>query len=98
MIVIGGINRRKAQTVLDRGEDEEATEEQMMTLAGEKKLARENQSRANGLIIGGSVLTAVLLAGGATMVAFGARRRWRYLAFAPEMGRGYAGLNLQGRF
>lgn len=98
MIIIGGINRRKAQTVLDRGEDEDATDEQMMMLASEKDLARENQSRANGLIIGGSVLTGVLLAGGATMVAIGARRRWRYLAFTPEMGRGYAGLSLQGRF
>ncbi len=98
MIVIGGINRRKAQTVLDRGESEDATEAEMMSLASEKKLARENQSRANGLIIGGSVLTAVLLASGATMLGIGVRRRLSYIAFAPEMGRGYVGVSLQGRF
>jgi len=98
MIVIGGINRRKAQTVLDRSQSEDATESEMMTFASEKKLAEENQSRANGLIIGGSVLTAVLLASGATMLGVGVRRRLSYIAFAPEMGRGYVGVSLQGRF
>ncbi|MBV1859422.1 MAG: hypothetical protein KUG77_13500 [Nannocystaceae bacterium] len=98
MIVIGGINRRKARRVLDREESEDATEAEMMTLASEKKEARENRARANGLIIGGSVVTAVLLASGATMLGIGLRRRLRYMAFSPDVGRGYVGLSLQGRF
>ncbi len=98
MIIVGGINRRKSRRVLDREYAEDATETQMMTLDAEKELARENRRRANGLIIAGSITTAVLLAGGATMLGIGLKRRMRYMAFAPEMGRGYAGLSLQGRF
>lgn len=98
MIIVGGINRRKARRVLDRENDEDATEAEMTMLEAEKNLARENRRRANGLIIGGSVATAVLLAGGATMLGIGLRRRMRYMAFVPETGRGYVGLSLQGRF
>ncbi len=98
MIIIGGINRRKARRVLDRENGEDATEAEMSMLEAEHKLARENRTRANGLIIAGSVTTAVLLAGGATMLGIGIRRRLRYMAFAPNMGRGYVGLSLQGRF
>jgi len=99
MIIVGGINRRKATRVLDEENDEDATEaEMMMMLDAEKELARENRRRANGLIIAGSVTTAVLLAGGAAMLGIGIKRRMRYMAFTPSMGRGYAGLRLQGRF
>ncbi len=98
MIIIGGINRGKANDVLDRKDAEDATEAEMMMLESEKEVARDNRSRANGLIIGGSIATTVLLAGGATMLGIGIRRRLRYMAFAPNMGRGYVGLSLQGRF
>lgn len=98
MIIIGGINRGKAQDVLDKENAEDATEAEMMMLEAEKDLAEDNRRRANGLIIGGSITTAVLLGGGAAMLGIGIRRRLRYMAFAPNMGRGYVGLSLQGRF
>jgi len=88
MIIIGGINRRKAKEIRD---DEESTD-------GERQNARENIKRADGLIIAGSVVTGVLIAGGATMLGIGIRRRMRYVAFAPQLERGYVGLSLQGRF
>lgn len=88
MIIIGGINRRKAVEIRD---DEMETDER-------RDEARDNVGRANGLIIAGSVVTAVLLAGGATMLGIGIRRRMRYMAFSPQLNRGYVGLSLQGRF
>ena len=88
MIIIGGINRRKAVEIRD---DEMETDER-------RDEARDNVRRANGLIVAGSVVTAVLLAGGATMLGIGIRRRMRYMAFSPQLNRGYVGLSLQGRF
>ncbi|MBL4684249.1 MAG: hypothetical protein JKY37_06650 [Nannocystaceae bacterium] len=52
----------------------------------------------DALIVTGAVLGTIMLAGGATMLAFGIRRRVRYLAVAPTMGRGYVGVSLGGRF
>ena len=50
------------------------------------------------MVIAGSVLTGVLLVGGAVMLGFGIRRRIRYMAFAPQVGRGYVGIGVNGRF
>lgn len=88
MIIIGGVNRRKAVEIRD---DEMETDER-------RDEARDDIRQANGLIIAGSVVTAVLLAGGATMLGLGIRRRMRYMAFSPQLNRGYVGLSLQGRF
>ena len=88
MIVIGGGNRRKAVKIRD---DE-------MSTPAEISNAKDNIKRANGLLIAGSVTTAVLLAGGAAMLGIGIKRRLRYMAFSPSLDRGYVGLSLQGRF
>jgi hypothetical protein len=88
MIIIGGINRRKAVEIRDDDMETDARREE----------ARDNVRRANGLIVAGSVVTGVLLAGGATMLGIGIRRRMRYMAFSPQLNRGYVGLSLQGRF
>jgi hypothetical protein len=88
MIIVGGINRRKAKEIRD---DEESTD-------SERSNAKDNIKRADGLIIAGSVVSGVLIAGGATMLGIGVRRRLRYLAFSPTFDRGYVGLGVQGRF
>ncbi len=88
MIIIGGLNRKKAKDIRD---DDMSTDD-------EKDNARDNIRRANGLIIAGSITTALLLAGGATMLGIGIKRRMRYMAFSPQINRGYVGLSLQGRF
>ncbi len=88
MIIVGGVNRKKAVKVRD---DEESSD-------AEVRVAKDNVRRANALIIAGSVVTGVLLAGGATMLGLGIRRRLRYLAFSPQLDRGYVGLGVQGRF
>lgn len=88
MIIVGGINRRKAKDIRD---DEESTD-------AERSNAKDNIKRADGLIIAGSVVSGVLIAGGAAMLGIGIRRRMRYMAFAPTFNRGYVGLSLQGRF
>lgn len=88
MIVVGGLNRRKAVKIRD----------DMASTDGEIANAEDNIKRANGLIIAGSVTSAVLLAGGAVMLGIGIKRRLRYMAFSPTLDRGYVGLSLQGRF
>ena len=88
MIVVGGLNRRKAVRIRDNDESND----------DEVANAKDNIKRANGLIIAGSVTSAVLLAGGAAMLGIGIKRRLRYMAFAPTLDRGYVGLSLQGRF
>jgi len=60
--------------------------------------AEDRKRNANAMLISGSVLLAVLTAGGATMLAIGIRRRVRYMAFAPSMGPGYVGVGVRGRF
>ncbi len=64
----------------------------------ERNDADDRGRTGNALIISGSILTGVLLAGGATMLGIGIRRRMRYLAFTPQMNRGYVGVSLRGRF
>jgi len=90
MIIIGASQRRRAKRA-ESNEDESSSDEV-------RKRNDDNLRRANGLIIAGSVVTAVLLAGGATMLGIGIKRRLRYLAFSPTIDRGYVGLSLQGRF
>jgi hypothetical protein len=90
MIIIGAVRAKDAKGEYD---DAEADMDQAGMDAADKKGAR-----ANGLIIGGSVATGVLLAAGGTLLGIGLRRRIRYQAFAPAFGPQYVGLRISGRF
>ena len=98
MIIVGGARRREADNILKREASPEATDREVAKLASDAQRAREDRSRANGLIVAGSVVTGLLVAGGATMLGLGSRRRMRYMAFTPAMDRRSVGFSLQGRF
>jgi hypothetical protein len=90
MIIIGAKRAKDA-----RGDYRDARE--AMDEDGMKDADRRGR-RSNGLIAGGAVMTGVFLAGGATMLALGIRRRVRYQAFTPVMGPQYVGIGWSGRF
>nr|MCH9684800.1 hypothetical protein [Deltaproteobacteria bacterium] len=90
LIIVGAIRRRAARRDLD------AAREQMDD--GAARDAERDRRSANAMLVSGSVLTGVLSAAGFTMLGIGINRRVRYMAFAPELRRGYAGLSLTGRF
>lgn len=60
--------------------------------------AEDHKRSANAMLISGSVLCGVLLAGGATMLGIGIRRRVRYMAVTPTFGPQYVGIGVGGRF
>lgn len=87
LIVVGSsISKRASRDSADADTDAEMDEVDRKGKTGD------------ALIITGAVLGTVMLAGGATMLAFGIRRRVRYLAVAPNVGRGYVGVSVGGRF
>lgn len=91
LIIIGARDLKQAN------EERDAAMDAMDPEAAEAA-ADEKHRKANAMLITGSVLCGVLLAGGATMLGIGIRRRVRYMAFAPTAGPAYVGLGLRGRF
>jgi hypothetical protein len=90
LIIVGARQRRAADDDLARAEedmDDAATRD-----------AEDRRRSGNAMLISGAVLTGVLVAGGATMLGIGLRRRVRYMAFAPALGPAYVGASVQGRF
>lgn len=87
MIIVGSKQTRDANN-----EREDA-----MTQAEADEADRKGR-RGDALIISGSVLTGVLLAGGATMLGIGISRRRRYMAFSPQIGPRYVGAGFRARF
>lgn len=87
MIAVGA---RKASNARDDRDD--ATTDEA------RQDAEDRVRRANALTITGSVLSGVLVAGGATMLGLGIRRRLRYYAFSPTLSPQFVGLQVGGRF
>ena len=84
---------------LKRAEEQRRDAESLMPEDPAAVQAAEDRKRnANAMLISGSVLLAVLTAGGATMLGLGIRRRVRYMAFAPTFGPTYVGVGAAGRF
>ena len=92
LIVIGARELKEAN-----GEIQDARNIQPPDPAAEDR-AEDHKRSANAMLISGSVLCGVLLAGGATMLGIGIRRRVRYMAFTPTFGPRYVGLGVGGRF
>ena len=90
MIIVGAMQAKDAKR--DHRDAEEEMNEDGMDAADRKG------KRANGLIIGGAVMTGVFLAAGGAMLGIGIRRRVRYQAFAPMVGPQYVGIGWSGRF
>ena len=92
MIAVGATMNKQASR-----DHKKASEAEPVDEAGQD--AADDKGRTGtALLVTGSVLTGVLLAGGATMLGFGIKRRIRYLAFSPTAGRGFVGVSLRGRF
>jgi hypothetical protein len=92
LIIIGARELKEANAERDAAEDLEPPD------PGAVEAAADHRRSANAMLISGSVLCGVLLAGGATMLGIGIRRRVRYMAFAPTFGPRYVGLGVSGRF
>ena len=90
LIIIGARELKEANAERD------TADEAMDPMA--QAAADDHRRSANAMLITGSVLCGVLLAGGATMLGIGIRRRVRYMAVAPVMGPAYVGLGVGGRF
>jgi hypothetical protein len=74
-------------------------------LAKDREHAETKGKQANALTIAGAVLTPLLIAGGATMLAFGIKRNREAKAagrptatFQPALGPRFTGFVIQGRF
>ena len=87
-LIIVGAQRSKAASA----------ESQAATNQAQKDHAEGRGRAGDTMIAVGAAVTAVLVAGGATMLAFGIRRRRRSTAFVPHLGPGYVGTGIQGRF
>lgn len=90
LIVIG------ARELKESNAERDAAQDMMDPLA--EQAADDHHRSANAMLITGSVLCGVLLAGGATMLGIGIRRRVRYMAMSPVMGPQYVGVGVGGRF
>lgn len=90
LIIIGARELKEANA------ERETADSDMDPMA--QAAADDHRRSANAMLISGSVLCGVLLAGGATMLGIGIRRRVRYMAVAPVMGPAYVGLGVGGRF
>lgn len=92
MIVVGAVRARQAR------EDIEDAREDMPPDEDAERDAERRLDQGNALMISGGVLTGVFLAGGATMLGIGIRRRVRYMAVAPSVGPRYVGISATARF
>lgn len=90
LIIIGARELKEANA------EREAADMDMDAAA--QSAADDHRRSANAMLISGSVLCGVLVAGGATMLGIGIRRRVRYMAVAPVMGPAYVGVGVGGRF
>lgn len=92
MIAVGATMNKQASR-----DHKKASEAEPVDEAGQD--AADDKGRTGtALLVTGSVLTGVFLAGGATMLGIGIKRRIRYLAFSPTTGQGFVGVSLRGRF
>jgi hypothetical protein len=92
LIIIGAREHKEAKA------EREAADDAMPPDPAAQEAADAHKRQGNAMLISGSVLCGVLVAGGATMLGIGIRRRVRYMAFAPVMGPAYVGLGVRGRF
>lgn len=90
MIIVGGIQAKDAK---DARHDALARMDDAAADAADRK-----GTRANALIIAGSVVTGALIVGGAVMLGIGIRRRIRYQAVRPSFGPSWVGIAVTGRF
>ena len=60
--------------------------------------AGRNDRQGDAMLTTGAVLGTLCLAGGATMLGIGIKRRLDYTAFTPTVGPRYVGFGLRGRF
>lgn len=88
MIAVGSHRTRTAARDHDQAVGDPARQEE----------ADRRGRSGEALVIGGAVLTGVLLAGGATMLGIGIRQRRNYMAIAPQLRKGYVGVGLGARF
>ena len=92
MIAVGATMNKQASR-------DHANASKMMPVDEAGQQAADDKGRTGtALLVTGSVLTGVFLAGGATMLGIGIKRRMRYLAASPMTGRGFVGVSLRGRF
>jgi tetratricopeptide (TPR) repeat protein len=92
LIIIGARDLKRANAARDAAEDLDPPDPTAVDAADDRR------RRANAMLISGSVLGAVFLAGGATMLGIGIKRRVRYMAFSPALGPTYVGVGVRGRF
>jgi hypothetical protein len=92
LIVIGARELKEANAEIADAESIEPPD------PGAVEDAQDHKRSANAMLITGSVLCGVFLAGGATMLGIGIRRRVRYMAVAPSFGPRYVGIGVGGRF
>lgn len=92
LIIIGARDLKRANADLDAANDIEPPDPAAVDAA------ESDRKRANAMLISGSVLAGVLVAGGATMLGIGIKRRVRYMAFSPVFGPAYVGAGVSGRF
>lgn len=92
LIIIGARDLKRANADIEAAQDMQPPDDDAVAAA------EDDKRRANAMLISGSVLAGVLVAGGATMLGIGIRRRVRYMAFAPTFGPAYVGIGAGGRF
>lgn len=92
LIIIGARDLKRANADIEAAEGMDPPNEAALAAA------EDDKRTANAMLISGSVLAGVLVAGGATMLGIGIRRRVRYMAFAPSIGPAYVGIGVGGRF
>lgn len=97
-VIVGGLGAT-SMIIVGATMTKRASRDSAKTMSDEEQAEVDRRGKTGeALIITGAVLGGLMLAGGATMLAFGVRRRIRYLAFSPSIGPAYVGASVGGRF
>jgi hypothetical protein len=99
MIPIGSARGRKSEAAHDDAMARLQADPNDAGAHSDRVKAVHDGEQANAILIAGAVLAPLLVAGGATMIGLGAKKRIRgHARVAPSMGRGFLGVTLTGRF
>ena len=104
MVPVGSIRGNEAEEAFNEAQailDVDPDDPQALT---DRERAEFDGQQANAILIAGAVLFPLLLAGGATMIAFGVKAKMRSrrsaakLQLTPSLGRRSVGFSLSGKF
>jgi hypothetical protein len=104
MVPVGVVRGKNATDDFNAAQDRVDADPNDTQARYDLQRAEFDGEQADSILIAGAVLFPLLLAGGITMIVFGARQKKRSqrgaarMQLTPSFGRGSAGFSLSGKF